>query len=120
MRRQVRITLGLALWLTLGIAGQAAAAFEDNEDTDSRVVDARVVEVNDGHVSVMARSGVEHVIAVDRANTRVKRGDNYVTLAELRKDDIVTIELDEAKQLKFAKQIEVTRAAGDEVARVPR
>ncbi len=119
MSRQIRITLSIALWLTLGVAGQALAAVEGNEDTDGRLIDARVVEINDKHISVMARSGVEHVIGIDRMGTRVRRGKDYVSCAELRKDDIVTVEIDEAQQVKFAKQIEITRAASDQVARAP-
>ncbi len=120
MRRQTYITLGIALWLTLGMAGQVLAGTEGNDDTDGRLIDARVVEINDKHLSVMARSGVEHVICIDQTGTRVKRGDSYVTVAELRKGDIVIVEMDEAKQVKFAKQIEITRAANEQVARAPR
>jgi hypothetical protein len=119
MKRRVGVTLGVALLLALGAARGLAAA-DDAEDTDGRIVDARVVEINDQHISIMARSGVEHVIGIDRAGTRVKRGSKYVAFAELHKDDIVTLELDAAKQVKFAKQIEITRAAGDQVARTPR
>ncbi len=119
MRRPIRITLSIALWLTLGMVGQALAR-EGNEDTDGRIIDARVVEINDRHISVMARSGVEHVIGIDHAGTKVKRGDDYVSFAELRKDDIIIVEMDEAKQVKFAKQIEITHAASEQVARAPR
>jgi hypothetical protein len=119
MKRRVSLTFGIALLLALSAARGLAAA-DDAEDTDARMVDARVVEINDQHIAVMARSGVEHVIGIDRAGTRIKRGNKYVTFAELHKDDIVTLELDATKQVKFAKQIEITRAASDQVARTPR
>lgn len=119
MKRRVGVTLGVALLLALS-ATRGLAAADDTEDTDGRMVDARVVEINDQHISIMARSGIEHVIGIDRAGTRIKRGNKYVTFAELHKDDIVTLELDATKQVKFAKQIEITRVAGDQVARTPR
>ncbi|MFL6207574.1 MAG: hypothetical protein ACJ74W_01915 [Pyrinomonadaceae bacterium] len=120
MKRRVSLTFGVALLLALSATRALAVAADDAEDTDARMVAARVVEINDQHISVMARSGVEHVIAIDRAGTRIKRGTKYVTFAELHKGDIVTLELDATKQVKFAKQIEITRAAGDQVARTPR
>jgi hypothetical protein len=119
MRRKTGFIFCIALLVALG-AGRAALAADSNDDTDLRLVNARVVEVTDRHISVLTRTGIEHVIAVDRADTRVKRGGRYVTCAELQKDDIVTVELDEARQVKFAKQIEITRAASTEVARAPR
>ncbi len=119
MRRKAVLMCGIALLLALG-ATRGLAAADGDEDSDTRFVNARVVEVNDKHISVLARTGVEHVIAIDRMGTRIKRGEQYVSFADLRKDDIVTVELDEAKQVKFAKQIDITRAAGDEVARAPR
>ena len=119
MKRSVGFTFVIALLLALGTV-RGLAAFEGEEDTDVRLIDARVVEVNHQHISVVARTGVEHVIAINGAGTRVKRGDRYVSCADLHKDDIITVELDEAKQVKFAKQIEITRPAGTEVARAPR
>jgi hypothetical protein len=113
-----RIVLGVALMLTLG--GLVRASANGEEDTDVRLINARVVEVNDRHISVVARTGVEHVIAVDRASTRVRRGDRQVSCGELQRDDVVTVDLDETRQVKFAKQIEVTRPASNEVARAPR
>ncbi|HEX8180955.1 MAG TPA: hypothetical protein VF525_15520 [Pyrinomonadaceae bacterium] len=119
MKRRASFTFGIALLLALG-AARGLAAVDGNEDTDGQLVGARVVEINSEHISVMARSGVEHVIAIDRAGTRIKRGDKYISFADLHTDDIVTVELDAAKQVKFAKQIEVTRQSGDQVARTPR
>lgn len=119
IRRRTGLVCCIALLVALG-AGRAASAFDGDDDTDLRLVNARVVEVNDRHISVVARTGVEHVIAINRADTHVKRGGRSVTCAELQKNDIVTVELDEARQVKFAKQIDITRAASDQVARAPR
>ena len=119
MRRRAGFTLAVALLLVLG-GTRVLCAVEGEEDTDVRLVDARVVEVNHVHISVVARTGVEHVIAIDQGGTKVKRAGRDVSCTDLRKDDIVTVELDDAKQVKFAKQIEITRPAGDQVARTPR
>ena len=119
MRRRASFMFGIALLVALG-ATRGIAAVNNNDDPDNRLIDARVVEVNERHISVVARTGVEHVIAVDRTGTRVRRGNKYVSFAELRKDDIITIDLDEARQIKFAKQIEITHPSGDQVASRPR
>jgi hypothetical protein len=102
-----RAILGvLALMFMLGASAAQAASLNDN-DTDGRLVDVRVVEVSDERISVMTRDGVEHVIAVCQINTQVKRGKQYVHGKDLRVDDVVTIVLDEEKPVKFAKNIVV-------------
>ncbi|HYG09145.1 MAG TPA: hypothetical protein VD835_04150 [Pyrinomonadaceae bacterium] len=102
-----RAILGaLALMLMFG-ANVAQAASLDDSDAEGRLVNVRVVEVSDERISVMTQEGVEHVIAVCRVNTQVKRGKQYVNSKDLRVDDVVTIVLDEEKQVKFAKNIEV-------------
>ncbi len=79
--------------------------FSIEDDTDTRFVDAKVVEVADGHISVVARTGVEHVIAIDSVKTKVTVEGRVVSLKDLREGDIVTIELDAQQQVKFAKNI---------------
>ncbi len=71
-----------ALLLTI-LSGTALAAVATNEDTDTRMVNAKVMEVNDGHISVMAQTGVEHVIAIDNVNTKVKMEGKLVSLKDL-------------------------------------
>lgn len=109
MKTFKRATLGtLALMLMLSAANVANAnALSDDPDTDVRLVNVRVVEVGDEHISVMTREGVEHVIAICQIKTQVKRGKHYVNGKDLRVDDVVTIVLDEEKLVKFAKNIEV-------------
>jgi hypothetical protein len=102
-----RAILGaLALMLMLGANVARASDFDDN-DTEGRLVNVRVVEVNDERISVVTREGIEHVIAVCQIKTQVKRGKQYVHSRDLRVDDVVTIVLDEEKPVKFAKNIEV-------------
>jgi hypothetical protein len=89
-----------------------------NEDTDTRMVDARVVEVAETRISVIARSGVEHVIAINSEDTRVMLDGNSVSLADLRVGDVVTIHLCPVNRLKFARNISVE--SSNNVARAPR
>ena len=111
MRRKTFAMLGaVALLLTLGANAVRAANFDDN---DTELVNVRVVEVGDERISVVTREGVEHVIAVCQINTQVKRGKQYVHCKDLRVDDVVTIELDETKPIKFAKNIVVREMVAD-------
>lgn len=96
----------LAFVLMLGTNVAQAATVDDN-DTEGRLVNVRVVEVSDARISVVTADGVEHVISVCQINTQVKRGKQYVHSKDLRVDDVVTIVLDEEKPIKFAKNIEV-------------
>lgn len=95
----------------------AAPGTDEGKDTDTRMVNAKVVEVNDDHISVIARTGVEHVIAVDRTNTKITRDGKVVSLKELREGDLVTIELDASKQIKFAKNISLRSSPAELTAR---
>ncbi|MGI8654197.1 MAG: hypothetical protein ACR2LC_03145 [Pyrinomonadaceae bacterium] len=76
-------------------------------DTDTRMIDAKVVEVTDSHISVMARTGVEHVIAVDRLGTKAVMDGQSISLKDVREGDVITIDLDAKNPVKFAKNISV-------------
>ena len=89
---------------------------EQEQDTDTRMINAKVVEVNDDHFSVVARSGVEHVIAVSKTETKVTISGREVSFKDLRVKDIVTVELDARKPVKFAKSISM-RSEQSQVAR---
>jgi len=102
----------LLLFFVTQVAGKVKG-----EDTDTLIVGAKVVEVAESHISVMARSGVEHVIAVDGTGTRVTIDGRAVSLKNVREGDVVTVELDAKKLVKFAKNISLR---SDEVARVRR
>lgn len=110
----------LTLTATLIILAMPAYSNEREEsDTDVRLVKAKVVEVTDARVSVIARSGIEHVIAVDGSDTKVSLDGKHASIKELREGDVVTIELDELNPLKFAKNIRIANPAGQQVASVP-
>ena len=95
----------LAALLLLIFASVVAGRNSKDEDTDLRIIGAKVVEVADSHISVMARSGVEHVIAIDGSGTKVTMDGKVVSLKEVREGDVVTVELDAKKPVKFAKYI---------------
>ena len=114
MRRRSLAGL-IAIMLTLA-AYAPALAQDAADDTDVRKVDAKVVEVNDRHISIVARTGVEHVIATDAADTHVTLRGKRVELKKLRVGDVVTVDLDASSQLKFARRIVIGEQSGDTVA----
>lgn len=117
MRQRYLVTIFAALLLTLfSTAVLAANDADKSEDTDVRMVDARVVEVTDERISVIARSGVEHVIAIDRTDTRVTIDGEVVSLKDLREGDVITVELDAQNPMKFAKNISM-QTVNTQVAR---
>lgn len=97
----------------------AISAAKGDEDTDTRLVQAEIVEVAEAHISVMARTGIEHVIAVDLKGTKVTIDGEVVSLKDVREGDIATIELDAHKSVKFAKNISM-RSEQSQVAKVRR
>ncbi len=119
MRRKPLAVLMAAMMLTFFSIGIQAAPLRDDDDTDTRIVEARVVEVAEAHVSVMARTGVEHVIAVDREGTKVIMNGEVISLQDLREGDVVTVVLDARKPMMFARNI-LMRPEGSQVARVRR
>lgn len=106
-----------ALLLTFFTTAIQAASDGSNDDTDTNIIGARVVELAESHISVMARTGIEHVIAVDSAATKVTIDGKLVSLKDIREGDVVTVELDAKKPVKFAKNILMR---SEEVARVRR
>ncbi len=116
MRRRSLAAMLFAITIS-ALTAVSFAAPVDDEDTDTRFIKATVVEVADGHVSVMTRRGIEHVIAVEGTDTRVILGERIVSLKDLREGDVVTIELDEIKPIKFARNIEIAEQSSTQVAR---
>jgi hypothetical protein len=114
-RRSLAFMLSILVSLAANTAAALAAAPSD-EDTDARMIGAKVVEVNDSHISVVARSGVEHVIATDAADTHVVRKGRRVKFKELKVGDTVTVVLDAAKSVKFARHIVIGELPATDVA----
>jgi len=110
MRRR-NLAIFFAFLLSAVAHANALAAAVNEEDTDTRIVDAKVVEVNDKHISVLARTGVEHVIATDTTGTHVTRKGKRIAFKRLKVGDTVTVELDAANPLKFARRIVVGEQA---------
>ena len=115
MRRRSLASL-IAVVLALAAYAPALAASDGEKDSDTLMVDAKVVEVNDQHISILARTGVEHVIATDAADTHVTLRGKRVELKRLRVGDVVTVDLDASSQVKFARRIVIGEQPGDTVA----
>ena len=117
MKRKNLVVCLVGVLLTFFSPRSGIARYHGNEDTDARIVDARVVEVAESHISVLARSGVEHVVAVDVTSTKVSIDGRSISLKDIRNGDIVTIELDSKKAVKFARNIAMR---SNQVARLRR
>jgi len=115
MRRKNLAAVVAAMLLVFSTS--ALAADTDDKDTNSRLVNAKVVEVADGHISVITSKGIEHVIAIDDEATKVMIDEEGVSLKDLREGDVVTVELDTLNPLKFAMSIEISTQAASQVAR---
>ncbi|MFN2452981.1 MAG: hypothetical protein ABR577_02040 [Pyrinomonadaceae bacterium] len=115
-----RYSAAILTIIVLAFSSTAAFAITGDsikEDTDARIINAKVVEVTDAHLSVIARTGVEHVIAIDRADTKVTIDGHAVSLKDVREGDMITIELDTRNPVKFAMNISVQPGA-DQLARI--
>lgn len=117
MKQKARVTFLAALLLLFFSNVIQAASDSPNKDPDLRMVGAEVVEVADSHISVMAQTGVEHVIAVDNVKTKVTLDGKVISLKDVREGDVVTVELDAKNPVMFAKTISMRSA---EVAKVRR
>jgi len=115
-RKYVNALLAIMMFSDLTIAGIANVR-SDSED-DTRMVDAKVVEVTDTRISLIAQTGIEHVIAIDNVDTKVKIENKIVSLKNVKEGDIVTVELDESSAVKFAKNIVIEAHSNSQVARV--
>jgi hypothetical protein len=117
MRRKHLAAFFVSMTITLfSMNARAAISGTTENDTDTRLVNAKVVEITEARLSVMAQTGVEHVIAIDMEKTRVTRDGQNVSIKEVREGDVITIELDEKNPVKFAKNISM-RAEPTAVAR---
>lgn len=117
MKRKAIVILLAALLLMLFAIVVQAKSDNPREDANARLVGAKVVEVADSHISVVAQTGVEHVIAVDNVKTKVTIDGKTVSIKDVREGDVVTVELDAKNPMMFAKNISMR---SEEVARVRR
>lgn len=112
MRRKNLAAIFISMFVMLfSINTYAAFSGDENKDTDTRLVNATVEEITDAHLSVIAQTGVEHVIAIDLEKTRVTKDGKSVSIKEVREGDVITIELDEKNPVKFAKNISMRTEA---------
>lgn len=120
MRRKLQFLTGafaVLLLTAFSASAQAVADSNASDDTETKLVDAKVVEVADNHISVIASTGVEHMIEINNEGTKVTIEGEEVSLKNVREGDIVTIELDEQNPVKFAKNISMS-SLSEQVARV--
>jgi hypothetical protein len=117
MMKKKAVAAILVALLLLFFASTVAGSNAKDEDTDLRIIGAKVVEVADSHISVMARSGVEHVIAIDGNGTKVTIDGKKVSLKDVKEGNVVTVELDAKNPMKFAKNISMR---SEQVARASR
>lgn len=115
VQRTTTVFLSAMLIMTFAVTGMASTV--NDPDTDTRIVEARVVEATDARISVIAQTGVEHVIGVDGAGTKVKVDGQTMSPKDVRVGDIITVELDEMNPVKFAKNIDITLSSNNQVAR---
>ncbi|MDQ3754407.1 MAG: hypothetical protein M3371_06715 [Acidobacteriota bacterium] len=92
--------------------------FAGDTGDENLLIDARVVEVTEKRISVVAQTGVEHVIAIN-SDTKVQMGERQVSVKDLQVGNVITIELDEKNVIKFAKLIEINQPTQTEVAQIP-
>ncbi|HEX8351877.1 MAG TPA: hypothetical protein VF611_03065 [Pyrinomonadaceae bacterium] len=116
MRRRSLASVFAVLLALAAYAPALAASDGGQQDTDVRMVDAKVVEVDKRHISVVARTGVEHVIATDAADTHVTLKGKRVEMKKLSVGDVVTVHLDVANPLKFARRIVIGERSGETLA----
>lgn len=106
MRRKHLAAFFVSMIIMLSaINTQGAISGSEERDTDTRLVNAKVLEITDARLSVLAQTGVEHVIAIDMEKTRVMRDGQNVSIKEVREGDVITVDLDEKNPVKFAKNI---------------
>jgi hypothetical protein len=97
------------LLLLVFVSSLSFAAIQSGRDrnTDNEFINAKVVEVTDTRISVIAETGVEHVIAIDSNRTKVTVDGFPVSVRELRVGDVVSVRLDAAARVMFAQAIQL-------------
>ncbi len=109
-------TLLVICLVLLGVSKSVAA----HDEIDNRFVDTMVTEVSESSIAILAVTGVEHVIALDKNKTKVMIDGKEVGPGQIKEGDIVTIELDAKNPCKLARQIELNSTSGDQLAQVRR
>lgn len=94
-----------------------AAIRSDGDDTESKFSNARVIEVTESHISIVATTGVEHVVAVDGNHTAVLVNGIRVSIKDLREGDLVSIQLDVKNPVMFAREIRLAQHASEVAAK---
>lgn len=108
----------LALIICAQLGATTVQARTTSEDAvESSYTEAKVVEVSATRIAVIAKSGVEHVIAIDGKKTKVYREGQAVMAEEIKEGDIVTVDLDLDNPIKVARSIEMASSLGNQLAK---
>lgn len=108
---QFRLNAKFFASLTLAVIFQVTAIAVQAQTTqeqpdDAKFANAKVVEISDARLAVIATTGVEHMIAVDRS-TKIYKNGRAIAVGELKEGDKLTIELDAASPVKMARRIKL-------------
>src|SRR5258707_1727818 len=97
------------LLLLVMVSDLSFAALQSGRDhnANNEFINAKVVEITDTRIAVIAETGVEHVIAIDSNRTKVTVDGFPVSVRELRIGDIVSVKLDDANRVMFAQAIQL-------------
>lgn len=114
---KIAAILTLNVFAQFGLITARADDMAGDSALESSYVDAKVVEVSDTRIAVIAKSGVEHVIAIDGKKTKIFYEGRAVLTNEIKAGDVVTVELDVNNPMKVARSIEMASVLGNQLAK---
>lgn len=110
-----KLLLVLALIAASQVGTITARASDDG--TDANFVGAKVVEVSDSRIAIIAESGIEHMIAINQKMIKVTSEGRTVPLKDIKEGDIVSVELDAKNPMKTARNITLEGQFGIQLAK---
>lgn len=113
---KIAVVLAMMICTQVGLTTAQARTFSEDR-VEGSYVDAKVVEVSATRIAVIAKSGVEHVIAIDEKKTKFYVEGQTVMANEIKEGDIVTVELDLNNPIKVARSIEMASVLGNQLAK---
>jgi hypothetical protein len=102
-----KLILAFMVFLSFGSGAVVMAASGGDQDSDNSFAQAKILEVTDGHISILSSNGVEHVVGVDSDKTTVLLDEKRVGISDLRVGDSVSVDIDVRNPVLFAKTIKL-------------